>query len=96
MDVDPNYDPSDFLRARQSNQMEVQETPADDHRMDYYVDQDAESGRTSEAMRMKSEHIQDDLQVSESEDEAHHGNASPETQSTVVKQEEDMAGDLWF
>nr|XP_018902266.1 PREDICTED: transcription initiation factor TFIID subunit 1-like [Bemisia tabaci] len=96
MDVDPNYDPSDFLRARQNNQMEVQETPADDHRMDYYVDQDAESGRTSEAMRMKSEHIQDDLQVSESEDEAHHGNASPETQSTVVKQEEDMAGDLWF
>ncbi|XP_076280408.1 TATA-box binding protein associated factor 1 isoform X2 [Lasioglossum baleicum] len=66
MDVDPNYDPSDFLLAG---------LPARDE---------------------KSENkIQDDLAVSESEDEAENS-AQPKQKTQLSQPEEDVGGDLWF
>lgn len=71
MDVDPNYDPSDFLLA----------------------------GLPPRAEKVEVDKIQDDLAVSESEDEI-------ETVDEPLKQEQenqqpnpsedDVAGDLWF
>lgn len=70
MDVDPNYDPSDFLLAG---------LPARD-----------DKGENK---------IQDDLAVSESDDDAE--NTKQETQQNQQQQQllqpdEDVGGDLWF
>lgn len=71
MDVDPNYDPSDFLLAG---------LPARD----------------------KGENkIQDDLAVSESDDDAENATSKQETQQNQQQQQlpqpdEDVGGDLWF
>ncbi|XP_015602536.1 transcription initiation factor TFIID subunit 1 isoform X2 [Cephus cinctus] len=67
MDVDPNYDPSDFLLAG---------LPA---RNDKGVDK-----------------IQDDLAVSESEDEAENNSQQKQDIQQTLPQEEDVGGDLWF
>ncbi|KZC11582.1 Transcription initiation factor TFIID subunit 1 [Dufourea novaeangliae] len=67
MDVDPNYDPSDFLLAG---------LPARDE---------------------KSENkIQDDLAVSESEDEAEISAQQKQKTQQLPQPEEDVGGDLWF
>ncbi|KOC60123.1 Transcription initiation factor TFIID subunit 1 [Habropoda laboriosa] len=68
MDVDPNYDPSDFLLAG---------LPARDE---------------------KSENkIQDDLAVSESDDDAENNAKQKQKTSQQLSQpEEDVGGDLWF
>lgn len=73
MDVDPNYDPSDFLLAG---------LPARDD---------------------KSENkIQDDLAVSESDDDAENTIPKQEAQQNQQQQQqlsqpdEDVGGDLWF
>lgn len=68
MDVDPNYDPSDFLLAG---------LPARDE---------------------KSENkIQDDLAVSESDDEAENNvQQKQKTPQQMSQPEEDVGGDLWF
>lgn len=66
MDVDPNYDPSDFLLAGLPS------------REDKTVNK-----------------IQDDLAVSESDEEAQH-NALGTKQELETQQDEDEGGDLWF
>ena len=68
MDVDPNYDPSDFLLAG---------LPARDE---------------------KSENkIQDDLAVSESDDDTENNAKKKQKTSQQLSQpEEDVGGDLWF
>lgn len=75
MDVDPNYDPSDFLMA--GLPMHSKE---DDVKIGPTILQDVDTG-------MK---IDDDLAVSESEDEG----ANNVNQFPV--HEEDDGGDLWF
>lgn len=68
MDVDPNYDPSDFLLAG---------LPARDEK--------------------NENKIQDDLAVSESEDESETASQSKQKPSQQLPQpEEDVGGDLWF
>lgn len=62
MDVDPNYDPSDFLMA----------------------------GLPKEEVKVESNKIQDDLAVSESEDEGGNVNAS----GHIL--DDDDGGELWF
>lgn len=64
-DVDPNYDPSDFLMAGLPKKVEPE--------------QDRDEGK-----------IQDDLAVSESEDEGTNVNNSGQMM------EEDDGGELWF
>lgn len=67
MDVDPNYDPSDFLLAG---------LPARDD---------------------KSENkIQDDLAVSESDDDAEGVKQQNQHQQHLQQTDEDVGGDLWF
>lgn len=68
MDVDPNYDPSDFLLAG---------LPARDE---------------------KSENkIQDDLAVSESDDDTdNNAKQKQKTPQQLPQSEEDVGGDLWF
>lgn len=69
MDVDPNYDPSDFLMSGLPLRKNDEMSPENQY------------------SEMK---IQDDLAVSESEDEDVN-NAPPESM-----QEEDDGGELWF
>lgn len=66
MDVDPNYDPSDFLLAGLPSREEKEQI-----------------------------RIQDDLAVSESEDEIETKD-EPILQKQEPPQEEDLGGDLWF
>ncbi|XP_033321326.1 TATA-box binding protein associated factor 1 isoform X1 [Megalopta genalis] len=67
MDVDPNYDPSDFLLAGLPVRDEKNETK-----------------------------IQDDLAVSESEDEAENNVQLKQKTQQLSQPEEDVGGDLWF
>ncbi|XP_078034563.1 TATA-box binding protein associated factor 1 isoform X3 [Augochlora pura] len=67
MDVDPNYDPSDFLLAGLPARDEKNETK-----------------------------IQDDLAVSESEDEAENNVQLKHKTQQLSQPEEDVGGDLWF
>ncbi|XP_063980218.1 transcription initiation factor TFIID subunit 1 [Diachasmimorpha longicaudata] len=69
MDVDPNYDPSDFLLA----------------------------GLPPRAEKVSTDKIQDDLAVSESDEE--HENATGQIKQEIPpssQADEEMAGDLWF
>ena len=77
MDVDPNYDPSDFLMAGLPVNRQVESFKEEETKVSPSV---ADFG-------MK---IQDDLAVSESEDEA------SETVTSQHVQEDEDAGDLWF
>lgn len=68
MDVDPNYDPSDFLLAG---------LPARDEKTE--------------------NKIQDDLAVSESDDDAeNNAKQKQKTSQPLPQPEEDVGGDLWF
>lgn len=68
MDVDPNYDPSDFLLA----------------------------GLPARAVKSENK-IQDDLAVSESDDDAENNTKQKQKKPQQLPQpEEDVGGDLWF
>lgn len=71
LDVDPNYDPSDFLMAGLPKNRSF--------------DEDIKPSHADISLK-----IQDDLAVSESEDEGSH------SKSTQQIQDDDDVGDVWF
>lgn len=82
LDLDPNYDPSDFLMGRNQNDIQV-------HGEDLHMGL-RDAVVTSDQIPTE---IQDDLAVSESDDDNHEESRFNDVRREVDEAEE---GDLWF